>query len=669
MLGGSQMKMDVLKKNVFKCMVCVFVFGVLSVVNYSVEVFAKTTDFNINGKYYEFDKGSHYEIADSTAIGAVSDSLGDFSISGDAKEVAAKGEIPSFGINDGIIEIRYKVGSTYKGEDTTKWHIIEDKSKTVDDMKLDENILKGAIIVQTSLTGENWITDKVFTNVVGDVEFDGQIYSSKEIQQINGCYFRVVVVYYLRRQLEDKKIVFFNVDNYEYKKCAEEYVFYLENDEDTASETVIPSSTPKMELGSVEKKGKDNGFSGQEDITKDDPHFGWDIGTFFVNGYTREQPVATGEDPIFLKTVGDKVTLWFNLTEDISCLNGNEKIIINEDKNAYDQYFGVEQSNFKHGSLIIRYTDYENKRHDPVIYTDYLAANARTGANTKVELFEEGNYEVALDYEIKDSSGITPKYTNYQIFFKFKIRNGNCMAYPFDIVTGHELSDNALTENGFRLDLAKSRYLIIDIVRNGVKKENDRYSLDVRVSTATQEGKEYTTEGIYTFTAKNPATGDSQSKTIYVGNSAIYKALAKYRTLEEINFLLDQGGQLQDDGSILMPVTEEEKTEEEEEKTEEEEESEENVTDVVEEKPEKRPITLEGSEPVEPSVVNEDITEEIENEVPGLESTNITLFVIAGIIVALIVSVALIVTKKTKGKSANRMDGVYEENGREDEQQ
>lgn len=72
-----------------------------------------------------------------------------------------------------------------------------------------------------------------------------------------------------------------------------------------------------------------------------------------MNGYTREQFVSGSEEPIFLKTIGDRVTLWFNLKEDIECLNGKEKLSINEDKNGYDQYFGVEKTNFKHGTLII----------------------------------------------------------------------------------------------------------------------------------------------------------------------------------------------------------------------------------------------------------------------------------------------------------------------------
>ena len=56
----------------------------------------------------------------------------------------------------------------------------------------------------------------------------------------------------------------------------------------------------------------------------------------------------------------------------------------------------------------------------PIIYTDYLTANARTGVDTKVELFVEGNYKVSLDYEIKDANGIA-SYINFKIFFTLSI--------------------------------------------------------------------------------------------------------------------------------------------------------------------------------------------------------------------------------------------------------
>ena len=85
-----------------------------------------------------------------------------------------------------------------------------------------------------------------------------------------------------------------------------------------------------------------------------------------------------------------------------------------------------------------------------MVYTDFLSANAILSADTRVQLFEEGDYEVTLDYEIK-KGGVLPSYYNYKISFSFSIRNGNCMVYPFELTDegfiGSELYDNALTPN------------------------------------------------------------------------------------------------------------------------------------------------------------------------------------------------------------------------------
>ena len=120
---------------------------------------------------------------------------------------------------------------------------------------------------------------------------------------------------------------------------------------------------------------------------------------------------------------------------------------IAEDKNAYDKYFEVSKTNFKHGALIIRYTDWENVKHEPIIYTDYLAANAKTGADTRVYLFEEGDYEVALDYSIKDNPrqvkgvSVVPTYTDYKILFKYNFPKSlyytaDFLGLPLFLLTG-----------------------------------------------------------------------------------------------------------------------------------------------------------------------------------------------------------------------------------------
>ncbi len=432
--------------------------------------------------------------------------------------------------------------------------LVSDKSKKVDDIVLDADILSGAVIVQTSLTGENWITDRIYTDIRGEESvYDINIYNTNNIQQVNGCYYRVIIVYKLEKKNEvDKTITNWSGSETEVKKCAEVYEFYLIDNSELMEDATLPTDQPRKNLGAKINTGTNNGYSGNEVIDDADPHFGWEIGQFFVNGYTRET-VGVDGNSVFLKNVGDRVTLWFNLEQDIGCLNANDKLIISEDKDGYDQYFEIEKTNFKHGTLIIRYTDYEGVVHEPVIYTDYLAANARTGANTIVELFEEGDYEVALNYEIKDSSKMNG-YSNYRIYFEFSIRNGNCMVFPFDIMTGAELSNNSITENGFLLDMAKSRYLTIDVKREILKDNGNGYTLDERFNRPAQDGEAYYDEGIYTFTVKNLYTDESTEKVIYVGNDPIYLVLSSGYSLTEINDLLSQGAEIQPDGALVLEM-------------------------------------------------------------------------------------------------------------------
>lgn len=137
-----------------------------------------------------------------------------------------------------------------------------------------------------------------------------------------------------------------------------------------AGTTTSSAAAPRKELGQKVKTGKDNGYSGNNAIDKGDPHYGWNLGTFVVNGYTRE--TSSNGIPVFLKNVGDKVTLWFTLTQDINNLNGKSALTISEDTNGYDQFFEIAQTNFKRGTLIVRYTDYEGNAHD--IFFGYTLA-------------------------------------------------------------------------------------------------------------------------------------------------------------------------------------------------------------------------------------------------------------------------------------------------------
>lgn len=317
------------------------------------------------------------------------------------------------------------------------------------------------------------------------------------------------------------------------------------------------SNDEKFYLGvdSLVNTGKDTGFSESHLLNKDDPHWDWKLGEFYVSGYTRASDLDG--DPLFLKNVDDPIFFSFSLEQNIDRLNNDENLRIYEDSNGWDQKLEVPQQNFGRGMLIVKHTDYLNHS-TTTTYQDFLKANSTETANTKIDLLEEGDYEIALDYEIQktnvDLFGWKPfaTYTNYRISFEFSVRNGNCMVFPFDVTTGAELTNAAVTENGFYLDMAKSRYLDIDIKRETLAE--DGLTEDVRFNRPAQDGSQYTQEGIYTITVRNRYTDQTTTKVIYVGTNKVLKAYAATGLpIQEIQTQLTAGATIAEDGTIIPP--------------------------------------------------------------------------------------------------------------------
>ncbi len=513
-------------------------------------------DMEVPGKIYTFDGKSNYEISSSEAAGVTGggQSLGTFTVSGKIAKTSTKGDIPAYEVAaDEKITLSYTYKDTLLTAGEEEWHLTEDGKKTIDGIKLDEKINNGAIILQTSLDREKWSVNQVYTNFIqADSSLPQIVFQTNDIQLINGCYYRVIVAYRTERKVESTKVLFIDKPNYETKKHAEVYEFYAsyKNPEAAAS----ADQERKYSLGTLVNTGKDNGYSGANKIEGDDLHYGWELGNFFVSGYTEKT-----DDQIFLKNLGDKITLWFNLKQDIGKLNGDSNLSVIEDKDGYDQAFQTPKTDFGHGTLIIRYTDHEGVRGEPIIYENYLEALTSAGADVRVKLFEEGDYEVALDYKVKNSKGLG-KTCDYRISFSFKVRNGNCMVYPFDITTRSELLDSSVTENGFYLDLARSRYLKINVIMARWTKGVNGYTEDIRYNRPAKNGDQYTDEGVYTIEVTNPSTGKSTEKKIYVGRDNVLIASMNAKnagyTINEIADLVDQGAEIQPDGTIVLPTTE-----------------------------------------------------------------------------------------------------------------
>ena len=310
------------------------------------------------------------------------------------------------------------------------------------------------------------------------------------------------------------------------------------------------SEDNKYYYDKVVNTGLDNGYSESNGIKEGDPHFGWKLGRFVVSGFTSR----AGDDvPVFLKNSGDQVELSFQLNQSIDSLNGDDKRKISGDGNGYDEYFGIPKTDFGHGALITKHTDYQNASTEPTVSTEYLSS-VKVGANTHIDMYEEGDYEVALDYEI-ESPGLLPfrpAYNNYRIFFKFKVRNSNTMMFLFDTATNNELFNGSVTSSGFRIDMAGSHYLDVSVKREVLNSTGDGLTEDVRFNKTATDGAVFEDEGIYTVTVMNPNTGEeATTKRIYVGtNDAMKASVANNMTLAEAQERIAEGATVADDGSF-----------------------------------------------------------------------------------------------------------------------
>ena len=517
---------------------------------------------SVFGKKYSFETDNDYAFSESTSFDSTetSDTYGSFQIVGKDSPLIDKGTkdgVPSFALESGNIEIFYTYTDRLQLAPQEEMHLDSDGTDRIDSLKLDNDIKKGALVLQRSIDHRNWNSVVIQTNAFEDTpNQDKSIYTTLDVELINGCYYRLIVAYKTENKGNPKKI--FGVipkDTYSYQRHAEVYEFYatLDNNHIESSEP----NTNRFRLGDAVKVADGDNYSGEEEIESNDLHYGWELGQFFVNGYTQKERDENG-DPVFLKNPGDVVTLWFNLEQDIDALNGDKDISIAFDEEGSDQYFQMQNTVFGRGMLIIRQTDYENVKHEPVLYYDYLEANTSFGADTRVNLFEEGDYEVALDYEVKKNGfaflGSTEHYRN---FFKFSVRNANCMVYPFDVKTGAELTNSSMTENGFYLDLARSRYLTIFIKKEVWTEGADGLTQDTRFNTIAKDGDRYTDEGIYTITVKNQYTNQETPKRIYVGKNPILKAyMTSNYSIQEIVQLVDAGATIYEDGTIELPSDE-----------------------------------------------------------------------------------------------------------------
>ena len=113
------------------------------------------------------------------------------------------------------------------------WHITNDGNKKIDNDAIDlgNKIDSGAIIIQTSLDGVKWMNDMILTDVFAKTPLQtNSIFSTNEIQLVNGTYYRFIVVYRERKLIGSSGWLVFQSLKYDYRERVEVYKVYLESE-------------------------------------------------------------------------------------------------------------------------------------------------------------------------------------------------------------------------------------------------------------------------------------------------------------------------------------------------------------------------------------------------------------------------------------------------------
>ena len=507
----------------------------------------------VSGKVYTFPDDNNYEISGSQdwkKSDAGAETYGTFSITGALGKQEVHNGVPSFNVQDGLPEFFYTYQDSLLKAQDPELRLYSDSSNKLDGKKLESDIKNGVLILQTSIDRKNWVDVFTQTNLFEEIPVQKELfYTSKDIEILNGCYYRVLIAYETKILAKTTNLYVTDWNSYNYAKHAEVYEFYLYCNETNQK----PQSTIKYKLGDWTRTAEFDGYWKNDEIDSNDPHYGWDLGDFFISG----SPIQEGvEKPVFLKKNGDLLELWFHLNQNIDALNGNPALSIASDEQGYDRALQTLPTRLGRGALIIEYTDHENKTHEDQIYTDYLAANTSVGTDTRVHLFEEGDYRVALDYEIRNDK-LVDKRSHYRIAFEFSVRNSNCMAFLFDLDDNHELFNNYTTANGFRIDLANSHYLDIFVKRELLTQGAEGITEDIRFNHVARDGQQYTQDGIYTITIKNRYTNQETEKRVYVGEDPIMKAhMQTGKSIPVLKDLVADGATIDEMGNIIMPVVE-----------------------------------------------------------------------------------------------------------------
>ena len=155
---------------------------------------------------YELDSGDTYKYSKEDPVTVMSygkASIGTLNVTGNILETTTYSGLKAYGVS-GNVAFSYTYDTSIVGAPENQWHIIDDKEKKVNGVKLDSYILSGALIIQKSYDGENYeeavnpVLDFFNSSTSGVTLYKT---AGEDISQ--GVYLKFILVYKTARKNDD----------------------------------------------------------------------------------------------------------------------------------------------------------------------------------------------------------------------------------------------------------------------------------------------------------------------------------------------------------------------------------------------------------------------------------------------------------------------------------
>ncbi|SDB54311.1 hypothetical protein SAMN02910263_02758 [Butyrivibrio sp. INlla16] len=180
-------------------------------------------------------------------------SIGELSVNG-AKEASGKhGGFYTYGATEEVT-LSFSYDGAFHTDTKEDWNITSSDEKTVNGCDISKQVKQGAIVVQQSKNGKDWVNAQIlcdcFKKKPKDL-LDFYIIPKEDI--LEGLYYRVLIAYKMGRKTGTEKQVFFSTDVFEYRNFLEVYDFYVCYGENPVVFTDIQNGTVIKSNSTVEK--------------------------------------------------------------------------------------------------------------------------------------------------------------------------------------------------------------------------------------------------------------------------------------------------------------------------------------------------------------------------------------------------------------------------------